>query len=166
MGGGSRRSHALSLSFSLGGSWLNFEVWLGCRVPLYEFCYIYKYWGRGLTLRFFLFFFIFYFVETRYLSNCVLLVKLGAHFERCVPLLELGTLFELCVPLFELGALFELCVPLFELCVPLFELWGPFRSVRSPFRTVGSPFRKRRGVLHLFERGPTSRTGRGGWNPN
>ena len=134
MGWGSRRSHALSLSFSLGGSWLNFEVWLGCRVPLYEFCYIYKYWGRGLTLRFFLFFFIFYFVETRYLSNCVLLVKLGALFELCVPL------FELCVPLFELGALFELCVP-------LFELWGPFR-------TVGSPFRKKRGGLHLFERVP------------
>ena len=128
------------LSLSLGGSWLNFEVWLGCRVPLYEFCYIYKYWGRGLTLRFFLFFFIFYFVETRYLSNCVLLVKLGAHFELCVPLLELGTLFELCVPLFELGALFELCVP-------LFELWGPFR-------TVGSAFRKKRGGLHLFERVP------------
>ena len=153
MGWGSRRSHALSLSlFLLGGVVVELRSVLGCRVPLYEFCYIYKYWGRGLTLRFFLFFFIFYFVETRYLSNCVLLVKLGALFELCVPLLELGTLFELCVPLFELGALFELCVP-------LFELWGPFR-------TVGSPFRKKRGGLHLFERGPTSRTGRGGWNPN
>ena len=155
---------SLSLSFSLGGSWLNFEVCWGVGSHFTNFV-IYINIGGEASLYDFFYFFLFFILSKRgtyrtvsYLSNwghssnCVSHFSNWGHFSNYVLLVKFGALFELCVPLLELGTLFELC-----------DL--TFRTMGS-FSNCGVTFSKKKGGASPFRTGPTSRTGRGEGNPN
>ena len=132
--------------FLLGGVVVELRSVLGCRVPLYEFCYIYKYWGRGLTLRFF------FFWRNEGLIELYPTCQTG------------GTLRTVC-PTSRTGDTFR------TVC-PTFRTRGTVRTVCPTFRIVGSfsncgvSFSKKKGGASPFRTGPTSRTGRGEGNPN
>mgnify|MGYP000426817987 CR=1 FL=1 len=97
---------------------------LGCRVPLYEFCYIYKYWGRGLTLRFFFFgkrgtyHIVSYLSNWGHTSNCVSHFSNWGHFSNCVSHFSNWGHSSNCV------SHFSNCVSDCSKCGVFFELWG------------------------------------------
>ena len=135
---------------------------LGCSVPLYEFCYIYKYWGRGLTLRILLYI---YWGERLYLSfSCFFFCRTKGLVELCPTSQTGGTLRTVC-PTSRTGDTFR------TVC-PTFRTRGTVRTVCPTFRIVGSfsncgvTFSKKKGGASPFRTGPTSRTGRGEGNPN